>query len=186
MPQKNWIRFLLPPYQFTTNSVTETMPICSLTALEVRSLKSRCWQRCVPSGAFRGRSVFLPFSASRDLVHSSALGPSFFCLQRATLHPLPPLSCLLLLALMALLSPSYKDPHGYIRPAPVVQDNLLIASLVAQMVKDLPAMQGDPGSIPGLGSSSGEGNDNPSSSMDKGAWWATVHGVKKSWTRLSN
>ena len=82
--------------------------------------------------------------------------------------------------------PSYKDPRGYIRPAPVVQDNLLIASLVAQMVKDLPAMQGDPGSIPGLGSSSGEGNDNPSSSMDKGAWWATVHGVKKSWTRLSN
>ena len=22
--------------------------------------------------------------------------------------------------------------------------------------------------------------------MDKGAWWATVHGVTKSWTRLSN
>ena len=22
--------------------------------------------------------------------------------------------------------------------------------------------------------------------MDKGAWWATVHGVTKNWTRLSN
>ena len=118
------------------------MLICSLTALEVRSLKSSCWQRCVASGGFRGRSVFLPFSASRDLVHSLTLGPSFFHLQRATLYPLLPLSCLLMLALMAFLSPSYKDPHGYIKPAPVVQDNLLIAvSLVVQMVKDLPAMQ---------------------------------------------
>ena len=75
-------------------------------------------------------------------MHSSTLGPSFFHLQRATLHPLLPLSCLRLLALMAFLSPSYKDPHGYIKPAPVVQDNLLIAvSLVVQMVKDLPAIQ---------------------------------------------
>ena len=74
-------------------------------------------------------------------MHSSALGPSFFRLQRATLHPLPLLSCLLLLALMALLSSSCKDPPGYIRPAPIVQENLLIvASLVAQMIKDLPAM----------------------------------------------
>ena len=41
---------------------------------------------------------------------------------------------------------------------------------------------GDPGSIPGLGRSSGEGNSNPlqysclENSMDKGAWWATVPG----------
>ena len=50
----------------------------------------------------------------------------------------------------------------------------------------------DPGSIPGSGRSSGEGNDNPfqysclENPMDGGAWWATVHGVAKSWTRLSN
>ena len=49
---------------------------------------------------------------------------------------------------------------------------------------------GDPGSIPGLGRFSGEGNDNPlqysclENSMDRGAWWATVHGVAKSRTRL--
>jgi len=42
-----------------------------------------------------------------------------------------------------------------------------------------------------LGRSPGEGNDNPlqysclENPMDRGAWWATVHGVAKSWTRLS-
>ena len=51
---------------------------------------------------------------------------------------------------------------------------------------------GDPGSIPGLGRSPGEGNDNPlqyscpENPMDGGAWQATVHGVAKSWTRLSD
>ena len=63
------------------------------------------------------------------------------------------------------------------------------------MVKDLPATVGDIGdwcSIPGLGTSPGGGNGNPlqysylESSMDRGAWRATVHGVAKSQTRLSN
>ena len=50
---------------------------------------------------------------------------------------------------------------------------------------------GDPGSIPGLGRSPGEGNGNPlqysclENSMDWGAWWATVCGVAKNRTRLS-
>ena len=50
----------------------------------------------------------------------------------------------------------------------------------------------DPGSIPGSGRSPGEGNGNPlqysclENSMDGGAWWATVHGITKSQTRLSN
>ena len=50
----------------------------------------------------------------------------------------------------------------------------------------------DPGSIPGLGRSPGEGNGNPlqysclENPMDGGAWWATAHGVAKSWTRLSD
>ena len=48
------------------------------------------------------------------------------------------------------------------------------------------------GSIPGLGRSTGEGNGNPlqysclKNPMDGGAWWATVHGVAESWTRLSD
>ena len=49
---------------------------------------------------------------------------------------------------------------------------------------------GDLGSISRLGRSLGEGNGNPlqfsclENSMDGGAWWATVHGVAKSRTRL--
>ena len=45
---------------------------------------------------------------------------------------------------------------------------------------------GDPGLIPGLGRSPGEGNDNPlqysclENSMDRGAWRATVHGIAES------
>ena len=48
------------------------------------------------------------------------------------------------------------------------------------------------GSIPGSGISPGEGNGNPfqysclGNPMDRGAWWAIVHGVAKSRTRLSN
>ena len=51
---------------------------------------------------------------------------------------------------------------------------------------------GDAGSIPVSGRSPGVGNDNlshyscPGNLMDRGAWQATVHGVKKSWTGLSN
>ena len=50
----------------------------------------------------------------------------------------------------------------------------------------------DLGSIPGLGRSPEEGNGNPlqysclENPMDGGAWWAIVHGVAKTWTRLSN
>ena len=56
------------------------------------------------------------------------------------------------------------------------------------VVKNLPANAGDMGSIPGWGRSPGEGNDNPlqysclENPMDRGARWATVHGVAKSWT----
>ena len=51
---------------------------------------------------------------------------------------------------------------------------------------------GDLGLIPGSGRSPGEGNGNPlqysflENPMDGRAWWATVHGVSKSQTRLSN
>ena len=59
------------------------------------------------------------------------------------------------------------------------------------MVKNPPAdggAAGDAGFIPGLGRSSGVGNGNPLQyscleiSMDRGAWWATVHEVAKSQT----
>ena len=51
---------------------------------------------------------------------------------------------------------------------------------------------GDLSSVPGLGRSPGEGNGNPpqysclENSMDRGASWATVHGIAESWTGLSD
>ena len=53
------------------------------------------------------------------------------------------------------------------------------------MVKNPPTNAGDAGSIPGSGRHPGEGNGNPlqysclGNPMDRGAWWATVHGVAK-------
>ena len=58
------------------------------------------------------------------------------------------------------------------------------------MVKN-PGNAGDLGLIPGSGRSPGEGNGNLlqcsslENSMDRGAWQGAVHGVVKSWTRLS-
>ena len=46
------------------------------------------------------------------------------------------------------------------------------------------------GSIPGSGSSPGVGNGHPlqysclENYMDRGVWWATIHGLKKNWTRI--
>ena len=51
---------------------------------------------------------------------------------------------------------------------------------------------GDPGLIPGSGRSPGEGNGNPlqysclENPLDRGAWQATVHGVAKNRTQLSD
>ena len=59
------------------------------------------------------------------------------------------------------------------------------------MVKNLLANAGgirDMGSIPGSGRSPGEGIGNPlqysclENPTDRGAWWAIVHGIAKSWT----
>ena len=58
-------------------------------------------------------------------------------------------------------------------------------------VKNLRANAGDTSSVPGLGRSPGEGNDNPlqysclQNPMDRGAWWATVHGVTKNGHNLA-
>ena len=60
------------------------------------------------------------------------------------------------------------------------------------VVKNLPAKAGDADLIPGSGRSPGEGNGNPlqfyclENPMDRGAWWAIVHGATKSQTWLSD
>ena len=67
------------------------------------------------------------------------------------------------------------------------------ASQVALVVKNTPANAEearDRGLIPGLARSPGGEHGNPlqyfclENPMDRGAWWATVHRVAKSWTRL--
>ena len=58
--------------------------------------------------------------------------------------------------------------------------------------ENVPAGTEDTSSIPGSGKSPGEGNGNPlqysclGNPMDRGAWWASVPGVTRSRTRLSN
>jgi len=62
---------------------------------------------------------------------------------------------------------------------------------VALLIKNLPANAGDvrdAGLVPGSGRFPGEGSGTPLQyscldiPMDRGAWWATVHMVAKSWT----
>ena len=58
-------------------------------------------------------------------------------------------------------------------------------------VKNLPVNAGDAGSIPWVGKIPGGGNGNAlqysclGNSMNRGAWWATVHGITESRTGLS-
>ena len=67
----------------------------------------------------------------------------------------------------------------------------LYMSICSSVSKESACSAGDLGSIPGLGRSPGEGNGNPlhpclENLMDRGAWWAVVHGVAKSRTWLSD
>ena len=63
---------------------------------------------------------------------------------------------------------------------------------VSTVIMNLPAIAGDAGLIPGSGGSPGGRNGNPlhyscqDKPMDRGGWWAVVHGVAKSQTCLSN
>ena len=72
---------------------------------------------------------------------------------------------------------------------PSLNRERLEPSLVAQRLKHLPAMRE---TVPGSGRSLGEGNGNPlqysclENPMDGEAWWASVQGVAKSRTRLSD
>ena len=80
---------------------------------------------------------------------------------------------------------------------PVVEVKYLLNIITYVLVVSWPPDEclvnvGDLGSIPGSGRSPGEGNGNPlqysclENPIDGRAWWATVHGVSKSRTRLSN
>ena len=61
------------------------------------------------------------------------------------------------------------------------------ASQVVLVTRNRPDDAGDPGSIPGSERSPGGDHGNPlqfsclKNATDRGAWWATVHGITKSW-----
>ena len=70
----------------------------------------------------------------------------------------------------------------------LIKLKIMRVSQVALVVKNMPANAGDirdVGSVPGLGRSPGEGHGNPlqysclEKPMDRGAWWATVHGLAR-------
>ena len=84
-----------------------------------------------------------------------------------------------------------------LEPSRLVSITLIFVIVLFYFLKSLPGRSdskesacnaGDLGLIPGMGRSLGEGNGKPlqycclENPMDRGAWWATVHRVTKSWT----
>ena len=67
-----------------------------------------------------------------------------------------------------------------------IRTYISIITLNKKVSKESACSAGDLGSIPGFGRSPGEGNGDPlqypclESLMDRGTWWAAVHGVTKS------
>ena len=92
---------------------------------------------------------------------------------------------------MPLVGESTKGTQGLTRKAFLVT-RLSLGFPGGSVIKESACNAGDPGSISGLGRSPGEGTYYPiqysclENSIDRGAWWATLHGVTKSWTWLSN
>ena len=93
-----------------------------------------------------------------------------------------------------LPQPSALGHHGAPSWAPCVTEQLPSSYLFygSQGGQESACQAGDSGLIPGLGRSPGGGDGHPlqcsclENPMDRGAWWAPVHGVAKSWTRLSD
>ena len=88
-------------------------------------------------------------------------------------------------------NPSFLNSVVIVSDGQLSQNKHIHSHLVALVEKNPPANAGDVrdvGSILGLGRSPGGGSGNPlqyfclENPMDRGAWWAIVHGVAKSWT----
>ena len=98
-------------------------------------------------------------------------------------------------ALLKEIFPTPESKLPLLSPVFVVGFFATCATWWAQMVKNLPANARDPrdlGSIPGSGRCPEAGKGNPhqysglENSMDRGAWWATDHGIMESRTQLSD
>ena len=94
----------------------------------------------------------------------------------------------------------YKEGHYIIIKGSIQEEDIIIVNIFAPNMgfpcslvgKESACNAGDLGLIPGLGRLPGEGNGNSlqysclENLMDRGAWQATVHGVAKSRTQLSD
>ena len=104
-------------------------------------------------------------------------------------------SCPTLHDAMDCSTPGYSQFNSWVRKFPWRRDRVptpaFLGFLMVQIVKNLPAVR--PGIDPWLGKIPLEEDVATYSSilawripMDRGAWWATVHGVAKCWTWLSD
>ena len=177
--------FFLSPLFLTFQHYISFPGLTRKSSLRSGSQKSKIK---VPAGSFLLRAG----------TRGSALGPSPW-LGDSYLS-----SCLLTpSSLCACLSPSFPSSQGHWSCWTSAHTNVLLSiwwalqytTVVAQVVRKRLANRGDvrdAGSIPGLGRSPEGGNGYPlqysclENPMDRGAQWATVHGVTKSWTWLSD
>ena len=130
--------------------------------------------------------VFMPCLSRKQDIYNSSAQSSQFSSQPSTRY------------LLSLLKPRIT-----IFPAPALSQwlpspgwHLLFDKMFSPLIgfpagsdgKESAYNAGNPGLIPGSGRSPGEGTPVflPGESHDTGVWWATVHGVTKSWTRLSD
>ena len=173
-----WWGFFFPPLFLTLQLYT------SFPGLTRKLIVSQVWD---PEVQNQGVSRFVPSDGWQERLCSGHLS----------------LACRQLSSLCACLCPSFPSSQGHWSCWTRTHTNDLISirwalqytTMVAQVVKNRLANAGDKrdsGSIPGSGRSPGGGNGNPlqhsclENPMDRGAWWATVHGVAKSWTWLSD
>ena len=83
---------------------------------------------------------------------------------------------------------THKEASGNLGERGILRNRVPVPSPGVSVVKSPPANAGDVDLTPGSGRVPGEGNGNSlpysclGNSMDRGAWWATVHGVAKSRT----
>ena len=87
---------------------------------------------------------------------------------------------------------THQEASGNLDERDILQNRVPVLVPSVSVVKNLPANAGDVDSVPEWGRFPGEGNGNPlqysclGNPMGRGAWRATVHGVTKSQTGLSD
>ena len=171
-------------------------------------MSSSLWSLCsLPGSSVHGilqarilEWIAIPFSRgssrSTDQIQVSCIAGRFFTLGATKeTFPLRDLTAKFVTAMSSFLWEIGKEeisPHRMIYMYTMHLYPFIMAFPGGLEGKESACNAGDLGLIPGLGRSFREGNGYPlqysclENSKDRGAWQATVHGVTKSWTWLSN